>query len=162
MIDSANLLTCPGSMPAATVAERSLVREWRDRLNEEVVTQPLLIVVAMRVAFGLDRDGPNELGDLLRERTGAEVEKAVSGLAWSTSVRAPWREGSPTRDHLFAVTEVQATVNRADSGNAVKPPAPGTCRIGGRTRWSESGPWCCTMRRNHGTRDWTQASRSRI
>ena len=96
-------------MSDATVAERSLAREWRDRLNEEVIAQPLLIVVAMRVAFGLDRDGPNELGELRRERTertGAEVEKAVSGLAWGTSVQAAWRDGSRTRDHLFVVIEV--------------------------------------------------------
>ena len=113
------------------------------------------MVAIVEFAFGQDWDGSNERGDLLRERTertGAEVEKAVSGLALSTSVRAAWREGSPTRDHLFAVTEVRATVNRAVSGNAVKPPAPGTCRIGGRTRWSESGLSCYTLSRNHGTR----------
>ena len=142
-------------MSDATVAEHSLVREWRDWLNEEVVTQPVLIVVAMKVAFGWDRDGSNERGDLLDERTeltGAEVETTVSDLAWGTSVQAAWRGGSRTRDHLFVVIEVQATVNRAVSGNAVKPPAPGTCRIGGRTRSSESGLSCYTLSRNHGTR----------
>ena len=91
MIDSANLLTRPGLMSDATVAEHSLAREWRDWLNEEVVTQPVLIVVAMKVAFGWDRDGSNERGDLLDERTeltGAEVETTVSDLAWGTSVQA--------------------------------------------------------------------------
>ena len=102
-------------MSDATVAERPLVREWRDRLNEQVVTQPLLMVVAMRVAFGLDRDGRNELGDLLRERTertGAEVEEAINDVAWSTAVRAAWRDGTPGRDRINVVIEVQSTVDR--------------------------------------------------
>ena len=102
-------------MSDATVAEHSLAREWRDWLNEEVVTQPVLIVVAMKVAFGWDRDGSNEPGDLASERTkatGAAVEKAINDVAWSTAVRAAWRDGTPGRDRINVVIEVQSTVDR--------------------------------------------------
>ena len=115
MFDSANSLTRPDLMSDATVAEHTLPREWRDRLYGEVVAQPLFVVAILELVFGRDWEGSNEPGDLVRERTkmiGAAGEKAVNDVAWSTAVRAAWRDGTPGRDRIFVVIEAQSTVDR--------------------------------------------------
>ena len=102
-------------MSATTLAELALPREWRDRLYGEVVAQPLFVVAILELVFGRDWEGSNEPGDLVRERTkmiGAAGEKAVNDVAWSTAVRAAWRDGTPGRDRINVVIEVQSTVDR--------------------------------------------------
>ena len=102
-------------MSATTLAELALPREWRDRLYGEVVSQPLFMVAILELVFGRDWEGSNEPGELALERTkmtGAAGEKAVNDVAWSTAVRAAWRDGTPGRDRIFVVIEVQSTVDR--------------------------------------------------
>ena len=102
-------------MSATTLAEHALPREWRDRLYGLVVAQPLFVVAILELVFGRDWEGSNEPGDLVRELTkmaGAAGEKAVNDVAWSTAVRAAWRDGTPGRDRINVVIEVQSTVDR--------------------------------------------------
>ena len=102
-------------MSVTTLAELSLPREWRDRLYGLVVAQPLFVVAILELVFGRDWEGSNEPGDLVRELTkmaGAAGEKAINDVAWSTAVRAAWRDGTPGRDRINVVIEVQSTVDR--------------------------------------------------
>ena len=102
-------------MSATTLAEHALPREWRDRLYGLVVAQPLFVVAILELVFGRDWEGSNEPGDLVRELTkmaGAAGEKAINDVAWSTAVRAAWRDGTPGRDRINVVIEVQSTVDR--------------------------------------------------
>ena len=99
--------------PGATEPEQSLPPDWRDVNYRKVGSHARFIADLIKLACGNGWIGSTQPEDMATETTqtfGAGHKKGFNDMAWSTTLLPQWQNGTPARERIVVVIEVQWTV----------------------------------------------------
>ena len=99
--------------PGASVIDQSLPQDWRDVNYRKVGSHARFIADVLELACGKGWIGSMRPEDMLRDTTqvfGVRHKKGFNDIAWSTSLLPQWQDGTPARERIVVVIEVQWTV----------------------------------------------------
>lgn len=100
-------------LPAGTVLEQSLPPDWHDVVYRNLGSNARFVADVIELACRKGWIGSTRPEDMVLETTqtsGARHEKGFNDIAWSTTLLPQWQDGTPERERIFVVIEVQSTV----------------------------------------------------
>ena len=99
--------------PGASVMDQSLPPDWRDVNYRKVGSHARFIADVFELACGEGWIGSTRPEDMVLETTqafGAGHTKGFNDIVWSTTLLPQWQDGTPARERIVVVIEVQWTV----------------------------------------------------
>ena len=97
----------------ASVIDQSLPQDWRDVNYRKVGSHVRFIADVIELGCGNGWIGSTRPEDMVLETTqtyGAGHKKGFNDIAWSTTLLPQWQDGTPARERIVVVIEVQWTV----------------------------------------------------